>query len=291
MASILFTALALNAHECMEGGRDAAANLRPGQIVLRNLATAPSLQYFLYVPCRQVNVTPVFVSVHGISRNAAEHAQYFAPFAERYGAMLVAPLFSRQRFADYQRLGSAEARADTALDAILEEVQRLTGRRTEQFYLFGYSGGGQFGHRYALVHPQRVLRLALGAPGWYTFPDPKVRYPRGIKPSRELPGARFALQQFLKIPTCVLVGEKDVDQDDSLRDSERLNAQQGGTRLERARRWIAAMQSVAHQTHVDASYTLQVLPHCDHSFLACMKKGQMGQRVFTFFFPPGAFQE
>src|SRR5512147_785390 len=46
--------------------------------------------YLLYVPAAAGPGTPVLVDVHGISRNVEEHATLLAPFAERYGVILVA---------------------------------------------------------------------------------------------------------------------------------------------------------------------------------------------------------
>lgn len=79
-----------------------------GNIMVRALNGDPEQWYFLYVPRNCTVDTPVFVSVHGITRNASDHAILFAPFAERYGVVLVAPLFTRQRYRDYQRLGTGD---------------------------------------------------------------------------------------------------------------------------------------------------------------------------------------
>ncbi|MGH7960374.1 MAG: hypothetical protein ACRERD_00925, partial [Candidatus Binatia bacterium] len=124
-------------------------------ILDRTLAQEPEQQYFLYIPSTGSAGVPVFVTVHGISRNATQHMRHFAPLAEHYGVVLVAPLFPRDHFRDYQRLGrrGKGKRADHALDKIVTEVGSLTGATTDTLYLFGYSGGGQFVHRYALAHP------------------------------------------------------------------------------------------------------------------------------------------
>jgi pimeloyl-ACP methyl ester carboxylesterase len=111
---------------------------------------------------------------------AKDHALKFASFAERYGVVLVAPLFPKDRFGDYQRLGrnGRGERADQALNRILTEVGFLTGANIDKLYMFGYSGGGQFVHRYAMAYPQRTARIVVAAAGWYTFPDSAVNYPR-----------------------------------------------------------------------------------------------------------------
>ncbi len=257
-----------------------------GVISKRILGDATGQQYFLYVPQRGGANAPVFVTVHGISRNAREHAERFASFAERYGVVLIAPYFSKESFPDYQRLGrkGKGERADLALDNIVTEVGRLTGAQTGKLFLFGYSGGAQFVHRYTLAHPERVAKVVLGAPGWYTFPDPTVKYPKGIAQTKRLPDVTFDPAGFLAIPTCVLVGERDVRQDVALNKSPMLAQQQGSTRLERGEHWISAMTRAAKAQGLKTSYTFQTLPRSRHSFTQSMKRGKMGEMVFDCLF-------
>lgn len=252
-----------------------------GVVSKRTLGDGTRQPYFLYVPQRGGANAPVFVTVHGISRNAREHAERFASFAERYGVVLIAPYFSKERFPDYQRLGrdGKGERADLALDRIIDDVGRLTGAQTGKLFLFGYSGGAQFVHRYTLAHPERVAKVVLGAPGWYTFPDPTVKYPKGIAQAKSLPGVTFDPSSFLAIPTCVLVGERDVRQDVALNKSPKIEQQQGATRLERGGHWIAAMARAAEAQGLKTSYTFHTLPRSRHSFTQSMKRGRMGEMV------------
>lgn len=257
-----------------------------GVVSKQILGDATRQEYFLYVPQRGGANAPVFITVHGISRNAREHAERFASFAERYGVVLIAPDFSQDSFPDYQRLGRKDKgeRADLALDRIVAEVGRLTGAQTGKLFLFGYSGGAQFVHRYTLAHPERVAKVVLGAPGWYTFPDSTVKYPRGIVQTKHLPGVTFDLARFLTIPTCVLVGERDVRQDVALNKSPKIAQQQGPTRLARGERWIAAMTRAAEAQGLKTSYTFHTLPRSRHSFTQNMKRGRMGEMVFDCLF-------
>lgn len=257
-----------------------------GVVSRRTLPDDPRQRYFVYVPQRGGAHAPIFVTVHGISRNAREHADRFASYAERYGAVLIAPYFSKDRFPDYQRLGrkGKGERADSVLDRIVADASRLTGASTDGLYLFGYSGGAQFVHRYTLAHPERVKRLVLGAPGWYTFPDPGLKYPRGIGPSKNLPGLAMDPRRFLTVPTCVLVGERDVRQDKALNTSAVIEQQQGMTRLERGEHWIAAMTRAAQAQGLKTSYTFHTLPRSRHSFTQSMVRGNMGERVFNCLF-------
>lgn len=259
--------------------------LQAGVVLDRTVDQDHDQRYFLYIPRKVGAGAPIFISVHGISGNAHEHATQFAPFAERYGVVLIAPLFPWKEFPDYQRLAryspqNKRRRADHALQRIVTEVGALTGAKTDQLYLFGYSGGGQFVHRYAMVYPNQVARYVVGAAGWYTFPDPTVTYPRGIKPRTDLPDMQFDLCRFLAVPASVLVGERDVRAGTALNTSPRIQQQQGATRLERGKRWVQAMTEAAQRCHLGTSFDFHTLPKSGHSFRRSMTRGNMGTLVF-----------
>jgi len=261
-----------------------------GQILLRSLGQDPSQQYLLYVPPRAVPGAHIFVTVHGISRNLEEHATLFAPFAEEHGVVLVAPFFTRDRNDGYQRLekGKAGQRADLILNAIIDEVSNTLGADGRKFYLFGFSGGAQFAHRYAMAHPDRVFGVVVGAAGWYTFPDPKTPYPYGLGASSERSNLRFDPGRFLHVPFTVLVGGDDVQGGESLRRNEFVDVQQGTTRLERARRWVDAMNRAAKSRGLPPPATYYSVPGIEHSFGQFMRKGGLGERVFDTLFQPAS---
>ncbi|HZM17574.1 MAG TPA: hypothetical protein VFE28_16390 [Candidatus Krumholzibacteria bacterium] len=260
-------------------------SLRKERIVRRVLQTDPSQEYFVYVPSSSGAAAPLFVAVHGISYNAYEQARLFSRYCDVYGAVMVAPHFVAERHSDYQRLGrdGRSTRADVTLDAIIEEAGWLTGASTAQIYLFGYSGGGQFAHRYALAHPHRVARAVVAAAGWYTFPDPRTRFPYGIRRSRELRGVRFDPEEFLRVPLSVFVGDQDTTSE-GLRRSGRVNRQQGKTRLERARRWVEAMRVAADTYHLESLVSYEEIAGGQHSFKQLMLEGRLGDRVFDALF-------
>ena len=269
----------------VEGNRDFHA-LPTGEVLRCRTSGELHQRYYLYLPDDFHKTTPLLVSVHGISRNARGHALRFADFAEHYGVALLVPRFNRRLFPDFQRLGREQRglRADHALHAMLHEVSDLTGLDTQRIYMFGYSGGGQFTHRYAMAYPEQVVAIAIGAAGWYTLPDLQFKYPYGIAPNRRLPELRFNAEHFLRIPACAFVGEQDCKRDNALRQSSQIDALQGQTRLERARCWIASMREAALTYGYDTHYQMEVLPNSDHSFSRSVRFGGLGERVFRFLF-------
>ena len=237
--------------------------------------------YYMYVPGSGGAEAPLFVAVHGVSRNAQAQAHAFSELCERFGVVMAVPVFGVDA-RDYQRLGRSGRgpRADAALDAVIEEVAMRTGCKASSFCLLGFSGGAQFAHRYTLAHPHRVTRLVVVGSGWYTFPNPRARYPYGIRRSRDLPGVRFDPEEFLRVPMTVMVGEQDTETA-RLRSTPRVNRQQGKTRLERAHRWVEAMREAATTRGLEPLVTLETIPDGQHDFAGLMKSGSLGERVFA----------
>ena len=264
-----------------------AASLPRGRLHHLQSHRAPGQEYFAYVPASGGDHAPVFVAVHGISRNVHEHASLFAPLCEKVGAVLLAPFFPSDRCPDYQRLGrlGRGPRSDQALDTVVDEIGGLTGTRTDRLLMFGFSGGAQFVHRYTMAHPHRVARAVSAAAGWYTFPDRRLRYPYGMGRTRELPEVRFDPEEFLRVPITVIVGEQDVSSLD-LRSTDRVIRQQGVTRLDRARNWVAAMQAAAEAHHLEPLVRLETIPGGDHTFMSLMLHGGLGERAFAALFGP-----
>lgn len=257
------------------------------QVVRRTLRSDTTEQYLLYIPARGGEEAPLFVTAHGVSRNVEEHATLFAPFAERQGVVLVAPFFDEARHGDYQRMGrkGRGPRSDQVLDSILAEVRRLTGAQAGKFRIFGFSGGAQFAHRYAMAHPDRIAHAVIGSAGWYTFPDSATPYPYGIGPSSDMEGLRFDPGAFLRVPMTVLVGGADTGTV-NLRQNEQVDRQQGPTRRARAWNWTAAMRRAALARGQAPLVTCEEVPGIPHNFGKFMANGGLGDKVFRAMFGP-----
>ncbi len=243
----------------------------------------PGLRYALEMPAEPGPGTPVVVAVHGISRNAADHHAAFAGLAQSCGAILVVPLFEAAEFRDYQRLGrdGRGRRADLALMALIDGVLSSRGLPGRRFHLFGHSGGAQFAHRFVMAHPERVARYAISAAGWYTFPDDSADFPYGLRhPPSGLDMSRQRL--FLSVPGRVFVGMHDQRRGTSLRQHERVDADQGRTRIERAMRWTAAMNARARSLELRPPLDLRQLPGSGHSFGGLVRRAALHEQVWAF---------
>lgn len=234
--------------------------------------------------------TPLIVSVHGVTRRPLEHAMAFAGPALAAGAALLVPLFSEHRHRRYQRLVHPRSgrRSDLALIDTVAAVAARHGLSSSPLHLFGYSAGAQFVHRFAMAHPHRVAALAVGAAGWYTWPDPALPYPLGWAGMSDWLGRSPDVHAFLRLPTRVWVGDRDTVADDAFRSSPELDALQGGSRLERARRWVQALRSACHARGLAAGATLHGVPGAGHDFAQCDRRGALAEGVVDFLLAPRA---
>lgn len=234
---------------------------------------APSKQ----IPgCFTANVRPgqdVLVAIHGISRNAAEIATRFAAHPAFARTTIIAPLFTPKPFGKYQQMMArrrGETPSDKALIALLETLAAEHGIATDKVRMFGFSGGAQMAHRFAMFHPERISRLCVASAGWYCLPRADLAYPYGIGGTA---GEALVGPHFLDIPTTVIVGNRDVRVDDSVRQDAVIVAHQGKNRLRRAHGFVHAMTAYAHEQGRPANVSLLTLPDVSHDFTACVSEG------------------
>lgn len=256
-----------------------------GQLYRRTYANGPALDYYLYLPAGQARPGRVLVSVHGISRNVDEHLWALRDLSNAYGVALLIPRFDKIEFDDYQRLGRRGhgSRADLALLGVLREVAGDFGLDTRKVDLFGFSGGAQFAHRFAMAYPQRVAHLSLASAGWYTWPDQTTAYPLGLGSVSSLPGVRMKLREMLGVPTHVLVGARDIARTESLNQNPRIDRIQGRNRVQRATKWVNAMLAFAEQQEIEARISLTILPGTAHSFRRAVTRGKLVEALIDNF--------
>lgn len=224
------------------------------------------------------STSPVLVMVHGISRNAAEHAFRAATAPQWTGHTIIAPLFDAVTFGHYQslRAGQGQHPADQGLIGLLDHLSVSGVIADDRIELFGFSGGAQFAHRFAMKYPERIRFLSLAAAGWYTMPDTRAAYPEGLQNT----AIHAQLPAFLELPIQVMVGSRDTSRDSTLRRSKQLDRTQGRTRLERAMGWHKAVRRSAESLGVTTRATLDVIPDVAHDFGECVIEGGLLERVW-----------
>jgi len=268
----------------------ASGRLPRGRLLSLRTSAPYDLAFHAYLPCTTLVTDRVLICIHGINRRARDQATAFQVLAEQLGLTIIAPLFEAGRYPNYQRLGRGnDPRADLALDAAVAQVASAVGLdREPQRLLFGYSGGGQFAHRYAATHPERVAAVVIGAAGWYTLPDPQRRFPHGLGRRTGLPTIDAAA--YLDIPMAVLVGHLDRDRGAGFNCMGSKDRDQGRTRVDRGRHFIGRMRCAAREQGLETTYRFELLPGVGHSFADAVDTGGLVHKVGAFLVAVGAAQ-
>jgi len=181
----------------------------------------PRASYYLYAPRRyfELETAPLLVLVHGSNRNAYQLREWYQNFAELHNAFLLCPLFPTGLIDpndtdNYKAIEYSGIRYDAILLQMIEEaVARYPRLEPSKFCLYGFSGGGQFVHRFTYLHPNRVQALVCGAPGSSTEWDFSQDYPRGVKDLEIVfdEGTNVDWKALQAIPTLFLCGSLDTD--------------------------------------------------------------------------------
>lgn len=214
---------------------------------------------------------PILFVMHGAQRDAQAYLAAMAPYAERAGALAIAPEFPLNLYPESEDytlgLGVEEPPSGGVYDAAewrpegdttfmeLEHLfealkQALPGAGGRCDYLvFGHSAGAQFTHRLLLFHPTARVRRAVAAnAGWYTLPvstpgDPNTEMPYGLAGS---PVGSRELELALSRHLTVLLGQADTataEEDPDLRGTAQAQAQ-GEHRLARGRYFMATVEGL-----------------------------------------------
>ncbi|MEO0751693.1 MAG: hypothetical protein AAFY25_07810 [Pseudomonadota bacterium] len=249
----------------------------PTLMNLRVYAGTQILSVRVQIPSRLNPDLAPLVALHGISRDASGILHEFGPACDSAGRVLIVPRFGRAHWSHFQTIG--RHRPDRALLALMDHLRQTGIISTARVSLFGYSGGAQLSHRFAMLYPQRIASLHVAAAGWYCAPDHKQVFPMGLGRPDTAMGhniASFAIRQlrpFLKLPIHVYVGGQDIKRDDALRKGPVLDTIQGRNRLARARSYIAALCGAAEARSISPNMDFTELPGCAHEFSTCAQAG------------------
>ena len=190
-----------------------------GQTAIFASQVDPRLHMLLYVPPTAADgrKLDLLVAVHGTGRTSAvDFRDGFAEFGLYNDCAILCPIFPVGVLGDGARSGykfieEGEIRYDRVVLAMVEEVATKYGQDWSTFAMFGFSGGGHFTHRFAILHPEKLWAASIGAPGSVTLLDPTRDWWVGIRDLEARFGRPFQQQELAKIPVQMVVGDADLE--------------------------------------------------------------------------------
>lgn len=242
-----------------EAGAGTAAPGGPGAGPPPRTAEAPQAtaheftveDYFVHVPHGVSDPAPVLVALHGMGGTGPGACDGVRTWADREGWVLVGPTFAYGDWTNPEQVAREGPYYLPRLAQILDELPDRIGHPIEpQVALYGFSRGAQLAGRFALLYPERVKAAVLLSAGTYTLPLAEAAvdsipralpYPFGIADLAERFGRVLDLPAVRHVPFWIAVGTED---NDPTAVPAQWSPFLGASRLERARRFAAMLQSL-----------------------------------------------
>ncbi len=238
-------------------------NLPGREIVLRSA-----------VPREVTVATPVLFVHHGVNRNGGDYRDFWLPLVDEADVLVIAPEFPAKGFpgAHWYNYGNrddgkghAKPRAEWTYGVpgrVFAALRAAGVTRRRGFGQFGHSAGAQFVHRALSLGFREGVQTAVSAnAGTYAMPELAVDFPFGL-------GATgldaSALAAMLRFRLTVMAGTADVDTKSEHFPKDAAAMAQGGTRYERAHRYIGAARAAAHAAGVQCGWTIIDVPGVGH---------------------------
>ena len=229
-----------------------------GEFEVDNVSRGP-VSVYTFRPAAATSDSPIWIVMHGTRREAYRHLSFdyydtWQPLAERYGAILLVPEFTSEKWpgAWSYNLGNSHSQktlqekpwqqtAFYVVEQAFASAIRKLGSNQRKFSIFGHGAGSQFVQRYVLQSGCRMVDHAVSAnPGWYMLPDAEYKYPYGLGGA---PIAARTLRAGFGCNYTLLLGTADTNYS-GLRDEPEAAAQ-GRTRFERGHFYFDRARSVA----------------------------------------------
>jgi pimeloyl-ACP methyl ester carboxylesterase len=200
---------------------------------------------------------PLLIVCHGVGRNAEEYRNFAITLAERFGVIVVAPLFDNVRFpsARYQRGGlldqkgksqPPEAWTYAVIPKIVAQVRSLEAKPKLPYYLIGHSAGGQFLVRLAAFMPGEAVRIVAANPGSHLFPDRVQKFGYGFGGLPDELSNDEVIRRYFAAQLTIYLGTGDNTPEHSF-DASPDGMVQGPNRLARGRACFAAAEKLAKE--------------------------------------------
>lgn len=247
-----------------------------GEFDVTDIPRGPVTVY-TYRPPSATSDSPVWVVMAGTRRESYRHLAFdyydtWRPLAKRYGAILIVPEFTAEKWPGPWTYNLGNIRSQRLQEKpwkqtafyVVEEAFRLAahslGSSRRKFSMFGHGAGSQFIQRYVLHSGCRMIDRAVSAnPGWYMLPDSEYRYPFGL---RGAPIAQQTLRGAFACNYTLLLGTADVNTA-GLRNDPDARAQ-GPTRYARGHFYFDRARADAAQMGAGFNWRLVEVPGIGH---------------------------
>ena len=227
----------------------------------------------LYVLPAEVNTeTKVLFIIHGASRDADRYLSMWLDAAKDKNVILVAPHFKKNDHPYFATLGMASYSGKIIKDQgvwlndsiakFYAYFQNKYNLSSEQYLIYGFSGGSQFVHRYLMYGVDKAIeKAAIGSAGWYTFIESSP-FPYGIKDMPLEPGR---IEWLMSKEVLFLLGDKDNNPNHSTLNRTKGSMLQGSNRYERGINYFDHLIRIGNEFNTPMRWRFSVMRGIDHN--------------------------
>lgn len=255
----------------MPAGAD--QGLPAGRSVVTLDIDGTALEVFTYKPEQWRGDRMLFV-MHGTLRNASEYRDDAVAMADRFGTLVVAPCFDKDRFPSRRyQFGGLRDEVGKALPPeqwtyafvprIAARVRELEARPALPYWIIGHSAGGQFVARMSAFQDTGAVRLVAANAGSHLFPTEDLPFGYGFGDLPDGLRGDARLRRYLAQPLTIYLGTAD-DHPDEYFDGSATAMKQGGGRLQRGRECFARAQGLARERNWPFGWTLVEAEGVEH---------------------------
>jgi len=224
--------------------------------------------YCLYSPVdvrENATFRNLIVYVHGQGRRFQYLLNALMPLARSCQSLLVCPLFPANILRDgnlegYKYLYEGHIRYDQILIDLVSELRDTFAFAEARFLLGGFSGGGQFAHRFCYLHPEMLKAVSVAAPGSVTLLDQDLPWWPGIGSVAELFGHEVDLHTLKSVKVQLIVGANDTRDDEVSFRTRSKSYMASRNRVER----LHSLHTCLLGHGINAK--LEIVPHSGHNF-------------------------
>lgn len=225
-------------------------------------------------PVRHSSDTPVLFVHHGVARNGEAYRDYWLPYVDDAGIIVISVEFPEATFPEYlwyhfgnlhSEDGTPNPREQWTYGIIprLFDAMRSRGVTSRQQYgVFGHSAGGQFVHRMVSFGFRERVALAVSAnAGTYAMPDLDIAWPFGLGHPEV---TQDTLRGVLQFPITVMAGTEDTKTTGRFFPKGPRSLRQGTTRYERAHNYVRSGHAASGMLGVRCAWTVTDVPGIGH---------------------------
>lgn len=247
------------------------------------------LKIFTYKP-KSFDQGPMLLVFHGTNRKARDYRNDARGMARRFGALVVAPEFDRERFpnARYNRGGLLRDDNTTAprsewtwslIPGLAEQLRTREGRPEMPYYLIGHSAGGQFVERLTAFMSTGASGAVVANAGVHLFPTRDLPFSFGFGDLPKPISDDDQIRHYLAQPLTIYLGTADTARDDGFYTSD-VADRQGRNRLERGRNAFQVARTLAKENGWPFGWRLVEAVGVGHDHLAMFDNPQCEVALF-----------